>query len=221
MMTPTVALTRETFVARVRAIALSHLPTDAPGRDRIETAKLVYGVGQPGVRGVTIYNAWTTGNGSTATPCDLIEIAAMGEESPVQLAGTTIHELAHALAGYGAGHGPEWKACCDRLGLRLAMAAGHRYNLASFHPAIRARLAALFALADGSPNFGRLAPGGRVAPRPCGAGIGTRGGKSRGKGSGSRMRLWECACDRPIKIRVARDDLDVTCNACGTDFVKQ
>lgn len=212
-------LTRETFVARTREIVLAHVE-DTPELERVRTAKMVYGVGQPGVRGVTIYGAWKQGCGA---PVDMIEIAAMGEESPVQLAGTTIHELAHALAGYGAGHGPEWKAACGTLGLRCAKAAGHRYNLASFHPAIRSKLAELFALADGSPNFGKLFTNGAPPkPRPCGAGIGTRGGKSRGKGSGSRMRLYECGCTpKPIKIRCASDTLNATCNACGEPFVQQ
>lgn len=34
-----------------------------------------------------------------------------------------------------------------------------------------------------------------------------------------RMRLWECGCG--LKIRAANDDLDITCNACGEEFVKQ
>lgn len=212
-------LNRETFIARVREIVLTHVDEE-PELERVRSARMVYGVGQPGVRGVTIYGAWKKGCG---TPVDMIEVAAMGEENPVQLAGTTIHELAHALAGYAAGHGPEWKAACDRLGLRRAMAAGMRYNLANFHPAIRAKLAELFALADGSPNFGKLFPTGAIpAPRPCGAGIGTKGGKSRGKGSGSRMRLYECGCaPKPQKIRAATDELDATCNKCGESFTLQ
>jgi len=212
-------LDRETFITRTRSIVLAHVaPT--PELDRVRSARMVYGVGQPGVRGVTIYGAWSA---TCGTPVDLIEIAAMGEESPVQLAGTTIHELAHALAGYAAGHGPEWKAACDRLGLRCAKAAGHRYSLASFHPAIRSKLAALFALADGSPNFGRrVGVGAPVKPRPCGAGIGTRGGTSRGKGSGSRMRLYHCSCaPKPVKIRTASDTLDATCNVCAAPFTLQ
>ena len=31
---------------------------------------------------------------------------------------TVLHEIAHALAGYGAAHGPEWQAVCVRIGAR-------------------------------------------------------------------------------------------------------
>ena len=220
-------LTRENFVTRTREIVLAFVADPDTGElppelAPVRAAKLCYGVGQSGVRGVTIYGAWQSSCGS---PVDLIEIAAIGEESPVQLAGTTIHELAHALAGYDAGHGKDWKTACHTLGLRCAKAAGHRYNLASFDPSIRSKLAKLFELADGSPNFGTrvgAGPFGMVAPRPCGAGIGTRGGKSRGKGSGSRMRLYECACaPKPMKIRCASDTLDATCNVCTAKFERK
>ena len=35
---------------------------------------------------------------------------------PNQVADTILHEIAHALAGSGAGHGPAWKAVARRLG---------------------------------------------------------------------------------------------------------
>jgi predicted SprT family Zn-dependent metalloprotease len=31
---------------------------------------------------------------------------------------TILHEIAHALAGAGAGHGPKWRAICVRIGAR-------------------------------------------------------------------------------------------------------
>lgn len=31
---------------------------------------------------------------------------------------TILHEIAHALAGPGVGHGPEWRAVCERIGAR-------------------------------------------------------------------------------------------------------
>jgi hypothetical protein len=206
-------LTREAFVQAVRSIVLPLLPEEE--RAPLANAKLMYGVGQSGTRGVTYFNAWNNGTGKVCA----VEICAMSEESPVQLAGTTIHELAHVLAGAGAGHDKEWKAACARLGLRNAMAAGHTYRLASFSPRIRVALANLFVLADGSPSFGLFHGAGITkGPRPCGAGIGTRGGKSRGAGSGSRLRLWECACAPAVKVRVARDDFDATCNVCSESF---
>ena len=35
----------------------------------------------------------------------------------------------------------------------------------------------------------------------------------------TRLRLYECAC--PVKVRVARDEFDATCNVCSSPFVKQ
>lgn len=42
-------------------------------------------------------------------------IAANGEAA---IRDTLLHEIAHALAGSRAGHGPRWKAVCVRIGAR-------------------------------------------------------------------------------------------------------
>ena len=84
----------------------------------------MYGAGHGmGAPGDTFYGAWSNG-----TPGhDFLEGCATGEESPVPIAGTTIHELAHCLAGNTAGHGPAWKAACKVLGLVHAEAGGQSY----------------------------------------------------------------------------------------------
>jgi len=57
------------------------------------------------------------------------------------------------------------------------------------------------------PSWLRSAPSGVVpAPKPCPAGVGVKGGTSRGKGLGSRLRLWVCGCEKPVQVRVASDD---------------
>jgi predicted SprT family Zn-dependent metalloprotease len=33
-----------------------------------------------------------------------------------EITDTMLHEIAHAIAGHAAGHGPEWKAVCRRIG---------------------------------------------------------------------------------------------------------
>ncbi len=38
------------------------------------------------------------------------------EGSEEQIRDTVLHEIAHAIAGYGAGHGPLWKATARRIG---------------------------------------------------------------------------------------------------------
>lgn len=37
--------------------------------------------------------------------------------------------------------------------------------------------------------------------------------------AGSRLRLYECEC--PVKVRVASDYFDATCNACGAVFARK
>ncbi|HLA79663.1 MAG TPA: hypothetical protein VJU18_18965, partial [Vicinamibacteria bacterium] len=151
-----------------------------------------------------------------------LEVSAIGEESFIQVAGTTIHELAHSLAGPGAGHGPSWKAACATLGLRVAQAGGQEYSPEHFDTKVWATIEALPHPSDGRPQFG--APGAEPPrPRPCPLGIGTRGGKSRGAGSGSRLRLWVCGCPEGTpgrKVRVACDTWDATCNRCRVAYAR-
>lgn len=200
-----------------RALALGQITDDQAAH--LGHAKLVYGIGNGSYRGVCHYEAWENGIGKV----DVVEIAATAEESWVQLAGTTIHELGHVLAGYGTGHGKGWKAAAERLGLRTPKAAGQVYVLAQIAPSLRQQVASTAEdLSDGTPAFrSRLGTPLVVVPRPCSAGIGTRGGTSRGKGSGSRLRLWECqGCEKPIKVRIASDDFQATCDRCETKFVR-
>ena len=199
---PEPEVSHEAFVHAVRATVVPRV-TDAAARQRLLGAKLVYGGGPGGVRGLCYYQAWQNGASH-----DFIEIAATGEESFVQLAGTTVHELAHSLAGHGCGHGPDWKAACAVLGLQVAQAAGQSYSPAHFDPLIWARIEALPHPSDGQPSFRHVGAGPALPPsaKPCPLGIGTRGGRSRGAGSGSRLRLWVCGCVEGTpgrKVRVA------------------
>lgn len=215
---PKVETTHEAFVHAVRAAVVGRVSSESE-RARLLGAKLVYGGGRAGVRGLCYFGTWQNG-----TQHDFLEVGAIGEESFVQLAGTTVHELGHCLAGHGAGHGPEWKAACAVLGLSYAQAGGQSYAPEHFDAAVWARIEALPHPSDGKPAFGLGA--GAVAPRqprPCPLGIGTRGGTSRGKGSGSRMRLWICGCPEGTigrKVRVASDEWDATCNRCGSRYAK-
>lgn len=203
-------LTHEQFVQEVAKLGIGLLEEDA--RALATRGKLVYGAGMPGLRGVTFYDRWLTNEGEKQA---FVEVCAHGEENPVQLAGTTLHELGHVMAGFGCGHDKKWKECCTRLGLRRIHAAGTRYLLSMFDPRIREHVAQLIAqLNDGKPIT--YASAGSIKPRPCGAGVGTRGGKSRGPGSGSRLRKYECQCGQIL--RASTDTLQATHDPCGTKF---
>ena len=214
--------THEAFIAAIRTAAVSWATArgtiDEAEAGRLMAAKLVYGIGDGRYRGVCHYSAWKAGDGAV----EVVEVAATGEESLVQVAGTTIHELGHVLAGMGVGHGRGWKRACERLGLRCALAAGQRYVLAALAPEIRSEVARLVAgMVDGQPAFRAAISPVRVAPttKACPAGVGVRGGKSRGAGSGSRLRLWVCECTpKPVRVRVASDDFAATCDLCGAPF---
>lgn len=224
--------TTEAFIHGVREIVIAralslHRITDEEAA-RLSSTKLVYGVGAgTGARGVCYYGIWT---GTDGAKVDMVEITALGQESWVQLAGTTVHELAHVIAGHPAGHAKAWAARAVDLGFMVEpKAAGQVYWLTLFSPALRDAITTLVrTLTDGRPNFAAALGYGSglriTTPRPCSAGIGTRGGKSRGVGSGSRLRLYECQCathdGRPgaYKVRVASDTFEATCGHCGAAF---
>lgn len=214
-------MTHEQFLLKVRDAVAASQPKDVA--DRLRAVKLTYGIGNGTYRGVCYYQSWQNG-----TLTDFIEVAASGEESPLQLAGTTVHELGHVLAGPEGGHQRPWADACGVLGLRRARAAGQSYLWADFAPALRFALVALSTPKDGQPLFhvtgngmGKFVGLPPLRIRPCPLGTGTRGGRSRGKGSGSRLRLYHCGCTPPVKVRAATDTLQATCKVCGQDFVRQ
>lgn len=211
--------THEMFVHKVAEIATSKLSSMEAAI--VSNIKLAYGAGPDGTRGVTYYNRW----GKADSKAPFVAINALHQVSLVQLAGTTIHELGHVLAGWDAGHGKDWKAACEKLGLRRIKAAGTEYKWAMFDKDIRAYIAGLPKPDDGEPQslFGDVFKIGlrKQAPKPCTAAIGVRGGTSRGAGSGSRLRLFECECVPAIKVRVARDVFNCTCNDCNSVFMRR
>lgn len=209
----------EDFIQGVRGLVLKR-PIGDDLRAKLVACKLTYGVGERGLRGVTYYSAWGK---EGQKPVELVGVCATGEESIVQLAGTTIHELAHVAAGSGAGHGLGWKESCALLGLLKCEAAGQGYLPEHFDHQLWGQIVKLGEPLDGNPLLSKVdglpfvgVPTGKS--KACPLGIGTRGGTSRGKGSGSRMRLYHCQCTQPVKVRTASDSLDATCNVCTSKF---
>jgi hypothetical protein len=214
--------THEQFIQAVREIVTARIP-EAADREKLAAVKLTYGA-HPQVRGVTYFNQWKCNKDGCQV--DLATISASGQESIVQLAGTTIHELGHVLAGMGHGHDAEWKHCCNRLGLRFVRAAGTQYTWAVFDPDVRMAIFALGEPSDGRPQFlngllrhtkGVQVPGAINLPG-CSHGVGSRGGKSRGLGSGSRM--YKVACPQCGYVaRVARGWLAKGAPICPVDTI--
>lgn len=212
----------EDFIQRVRGLVLQR-EIGLDRRDKLMTCKVTYGVGERGLRGLTYYKAWGK---KDCQPVELVGVCATGEESIVQLAGTTIHELAHVAAGSGAGHGISWRDSCELLGLRTCQAAGQQYLPDNFDPPLWDAIVKLGEPQDGNPLLSNVdglpfigVPTGKF--KPCPLGIGTRGGQSRGKGSGSRMRLYHCQCNPPVKVRVASDEFAAKCDHCSAPFKLQ
>jgi hypothetical protein len=212
---PPRGMSHEEFIHAIRDLGIQRL-TEQAIRDKLRSAKFTYGCGDDGARGVTYFGVWKNGQDH-----DFVTICAQNEESPLQLAGTTLHELAHCLAGSSAGHDKAWKDACHQLGLEHAEAGGQAYELSHFSTDIQAALDRLTHPNDGTPTFGRYSGSLAVATKikPCPLGIGTRGGKSRGKGSGSRLRKYTCDCGQII--RASTDNLEAHCDRCGSSFNRE
>ncbi len=213
-------ITHESFVSAVAALAIARIPK-GDIRSSLDSIKLVYGAGESGVRGVTYFNKWRGADANQPVP--FVEISAFNQESWVQIAGTVVHELGHVAAGFQAGHKKPWHQACEALGLRSIKAAGTEYRLAMFAPDLRQAIAGLAKPTEGQPvaalaGMAGMAGMGRRTLRPCPAGIGTRGGKSRGVGSGSRLRLYQCVCG--CKVRVASDTFEAVHTPCNQPFQK-
>jgi len=205
-------LTHEQFIHAVIDLAVAKLPNEDQAKVK---AKVTYGAGQPSLRGVTYFGRWLTQDGQQIP---FVEICSFGEESPVQLAGTTIHEMGHVLAGFGAGHSKDWKLACERLGLVGIQAAGTAYAMEMFTDDIRASIEKLISRLELAKPSNGLQGFPHAKPRPCPMGIGTRGGKSRGVGSGSRLRKFVCECEPPLIIRASRDEAHCTCSICKAEY---
>ena len=213
-------LATQAFIRAVADLGIARLNSD--DKAQASKAMLTYGAGKANLRGVTYFNAWKQGEDDSHA---FVEVCAMGQSDPVQLAGTTLHEIGHVLAGHAAGHSKDWKAACDKLGLRRIKAAGTEYRLAMFHPDIRPAIVELInKLEKAAPAF-RITgvPGVKGAKlAPCPSGIGTRGGTSRGAGSGSRMLKLDCtACNAVWRMSGKWAEQAKQCPCCGSQDINK
>lgn len=182
-------MTHEDYLAAIVDAVAGYTPEHAAA---IRATRVVYGTGagRAGVLGTCFYEGWQNGH---PEPVSMVEICAFEQDTPSQIAVTTVHELAHAVAPRGAGHGRTWKQVARTLGLAAPSAVSTGAETwDAFTPAVRGILESLPVPDDGKPLRVALPGRRRKGPRPCSAGNGARGGRSRGQGSGSRM--IRCAC---------------------------
>ena len=189
-------VTHEDYLAAVATAVCEQFPATAASLSEVQ---LVFGTG-PRRRALAIRQRVWNG-GEADTPLPLVEIAAIGALAPAETCHVVLHELAHVLAP-GFGHGRVWRYAARQVGLLNPRAWPDMGELADWNaiaPAIRARLQAIPAPTERAPadfyeDWHR---------RPCGAGYGTRGGTSRGEGSGSRYLKVVCqvpGCGYQVRI---------------------
>lgn len=204
-------LTHESYINAVASLAIGRLSDQTA----FKGMKLAYGMGADGAYGVTYFKRWKAGDEPTA----FVEIGARHQAGWQQVVTTTLHELGHVLAGWEAGHGNEWKEACKALGLRFPRAIG-KHPFSAIEPGLRSAIVALGIPDEGEPVCPIVNRQGKpVTFKPCSGGKGTKGGKSFGAGSGSRLRLFECECIPPVKVRVARPVFQATCDCCHAGFI--
>lgn len=191
------AITHEDYLVAVTREVCEQYPTTAVVLSQVQ---LVFGTG-PRRRALDpLHRAWGGGEADEALP--LVEIAAIGGLAPAETCHVVLHELAHVLTP-GNGHGAAWRYAARQVGLlkpRAWPAAGELASWGAIEPALRNRLQAIAAPTEPAPveyyDWMR---------RPCGVGYGTRGGRSRGEGAGSRY--LKVVCEHPgcgYQVRVTR-----------------
>ena len=189
-------VTHEDYLAAVATAVCEQFPATAAAFGEVQ---LAFGTGSRRRTVGAQHRVWSVG--TAHEPLPLVEIAAIGALAPAATCHVVLHELAHVLA-QGFGHGRVWRYAARQVGLLNPRAwpdAGELAAWTAIAPVLRAKLQRIPeptepAPADFSEDWDR---------RPCGAGYGSRGGTSRGAGSGSRYLKVVCqvpGCGYQVRI---------------------
>lgn len=185
-------MTQQEFLNRAYDIIRRDILPDAPPR---EDVVLTYGFPSRGARartrmtlGECHYDAETHESGIEGYKAAIF-IHPRQWGASEDVMHVLVHEMIHAAAP-GAGHKGEF--------VKLAKAVG----LEGKPTATVAGDKLLKQLAGMQNEIGEF-PAARLAPVAY-------------EKKGSRLRLWECKCG--VKVRVARDDFNATCDDCNTKF---
>jgi hypothetical protein len=115
-------------------------------------------------------------------------------DAPAAVLATLLHEMLHAALPLGVGHKAPFA--------RAATAAGlvGKPSATTAGPELAERLNAIAFVLGAYPHV-------------------KLDGVNGHKKQTTRLRLYECAC--PVKVRVASDSFDATCNDCGDAFERK
>lgn len=111
----------------------------------------------------------------------------------VEVLAVLLHEQIHATVGCEVGHRGAFAKTCKKTGLVKPWTA------TTPGPELLPKLEAIASGLGAYPHAPLALP--------------IRGTK------GSRLRLWECDCG--VKVRVARDEFNATCDDCGSAFERK
>jgi len=116
-------------------------------------------------------------------------------EESVQVLGVLLHELIHAAIGCKFEHGKVFSQAARQVGLAgppMATVVGDR---------LRPVLERFVSVAGPYPHAAI-----QLQAKPK---------------VGSRLRLYECQCASPVKVRVASNEFQARCLRCGGDFTRR
>jgi hypothetical protein len=117
-------------------------------------------------------------------------------ESDIDMLDTLLHELVHAALPKGTAHRRPFAKLAEAVGLEPQP----KWKNAGATVETKERLNAILKAIGPSSHGGLLIP-------------------ERERKQTTRLRLYECECQPPIKLRVARDDLAAHCDMCEAAFI--